>query len=102
MSRWTLLKAVCAALALCFSPLQFAAEAPQETTQQYSQVDINKADAAAIAAALDGIGLVKAEEIVAYRTMFGEFRTVDELLEVPGIGEVTLEKNRSKILISAN
>lgn len=102
MSRWTLLRAAFAALILCFSPLLAAAEAPQESTQQLSQVDINKADAATIAAALDGIGMVKAEEIVAYRTMFGSFRSVDELLAVPGIGEATLERNRSRIVISGS
>lgn len=102
MSRWTFLRAACAALILCFSPFLAAVEAPQDSTQQIAQVDINKADAATIAAALDGIGMVKAEEIVAYRTMFGNFRSVDELLAVPGIGEVTLERNRSRIVISGS
>ena len=102
MSRWILLKAACAALIIAFSPLLAAAESPQETTQQYTQVDINKADAATIASTLDGIGMVKAEEIVAYRTMFGAFASVDELLAVPGIGEATLEKNRSRIVISGS
>lgn len=102
MSRWTLFKAACAALIFCFSPLLAAAESPQEVTQQYTQVDINKADAKSIAAALEGVGMVKAEEIVAYRTMFGAFESVDELLAVPGIGEATLEKNRTRIQISGS
>ena len=59
-------------------------------------------DAASIASALEGIGPAKAKEIVAYREMFGSFRTLDELLEVPGVGAVTLEKNLSRILIQGN
>ena len=102
MFRFSLLGAVCAAFFILLSPLAAAAESPQVTTEQVQQLDINKADAATIASALDGIGMVKAEEIVAYREMFGSFRSVDELLAVPGIGEVTLERNRQRILISAN
>ncbi len=102
MSRWTFVKAACAVLILCFSPLLPAAESPQETTEQFSQVDINKADASTLASALEGIGMVKAEEIVAYRTLFGAFKSVDELLAVPGIGAATLEKNRARIMISGS
>ena len=65
------------------------------------QIDINSADAAAIAAALDGVGLVKAQEIVAYREMFGAFKTVDELMEVKGIGPGTLERNRDRIVLES-
>ena len=102
MSTLKLFRAACAAMLLIFAPFSFAAQAPDETTQQIAQLDINHADAAAIAAALDGVGLVKAEEIIAYRTMFGNFQSVEELLEVPGIGAATLEKNRQRIVISAN
>ena len=102
MTRLSLLGAMFALLLGFFSTSTVAAESPQATSEQVSQLDINNADASAIASALDGIGLVKAEEIVAYREMFGNFRSVDELLAVPGIGEVTLEKNRHRIVISAN
>ena len=61
-------------------------------------VNINKADAAAIAQALDGIGQSKAEAIVAYRDQHGPFKTVEELAEVKGIGAATIERNRDAIL----
>ena len=94
--------AVCTALLLIFTPvLASAAEAPQDATHSIQQVDINKADARTIAEMLVGVGMVRAEEIVAYRTMFGNFRSVDELLDVPGIGAATLEKNRSRITLSS-
>ena len=41
-------------------------------------LDINQADAASIASVLEGIGPVKAKEIIAYREMFGSFRILDE------------------------
>ena len=69
--------------------------------EETAQIDINSADAAAIAAALDGIGLVKAQEIVAYREMFGAFTTVEELMEVKGIGPGTLERNRDRIKLES-
>jgi competence protein ComEA len=37
---------------------------------------------------------------VAYREANGDFTSVDELLEVKGIGKVILERNRDKIVIS--
>ncbi len=48
---------------------------------------------------LDGIGPAKADAIIEYRIENGAFLTVDELLEVNGIGEKTLEKIRSKITV---
>ncbi|MBM4443843.1 MAG: ComEA family DNA-binding protein [Chloroflexi bacterium] len=46
---------------------------------------------------LNGIGPVKAQAIVDYRNEHVLFRTVDELLNVPGIGPQTLEEIRDQI-----
>ena len=64
------------------------------------QVNINTADAETISAELKGIGLSKAQAIVAYRTKHGPFRTVDDLSLVKGIGDKTVEKLRSEIQVS--
>jgi len=96
-----LVKTILAAALLVAAPVITAAQELPETTETVSQLDINKADAAAIASALDGVGIVKAQEIVAYREMFGSFKTVEELLEVNGIGTATVERNRHRILIVA-
>ena len=86
---------------LLAAPLSLAAEQSAAGSGEVSQIDINTADAAAIAAALDGVGLVKAQEIVAYREMFGAFKTVDELMEVKGIGPGTLDRNRDRIKLES-
>lgn len=62
-------------------------------------VNINQADAESIAAALNGIGVKKAEAIIVYREQNGSFKTVDDLANVKGIGNKTIEKNRSDILL---
>ncbi|MEJ2604782.1 MAG: ComEA family DNA-binding protein [Gammaproteobacteria bacterium] len=64
-------------------------------------VDINNADAETIAAELDGIGIARAEAIVAYREANGPFRTVDDILAVKGVGEKILEANRHNIRIAS-
>lgn len=50
---------------------------------------------------LPGIGPAKAEAIAAYREEHGPFRTADQLMEVSGIGEATLEALRPYITASA-
>jgi len=62
-------------------------------------IDLNSADAATLQQALNGIGAVKAKAIVDYRQEHGPFASVDELLEVKGIGAAILEKNRSKLRV---
>lgn len=62
-------------------------------------VDINTADAATLADALNGVGEKKAATIVAHREAHGPFRSVEDLAEVQGIGNGTVEKNRANIVI---
>ena len=62
-------------------------------------VNINTADAAEIADALNGVGLSKAQAIVDYREAYGQFNKADEIVFVRGIGESTYENNKSDILV---
>lgn len=63
-------------------------------------VDVNSADAETISAELQGVGLSKATAIVEYRRANGPFKSVDDLIEVKGIGERTIEMNRDNILLA--
>lgn len=61
-------------------------------------VNINTADADALAS-LKGVGPAKAQAIVIYRNEHGQFKAVEDLLQVRGIGEKTLEDNRDNITL---
>ena len=61
-------------------------------------VNINRADEGELTS-LKGIGSSKAQEIILYREMFGDFKTVDELAKVKGIGAKTIENNRSRLKV---
>lgn len=64
-------------------------------------VNINKANAATLAAYLKGVGANKAEAIVKYRKSNGNFKSLADLKEVPGIGEETYKGVKSKISTSS-
>lgn len=62
-------------------------------------VNVNSASAEEIAEALKGVGQSKAEAIVSYRNEHGQFKHVDELVNVKGIGIRTVDINREYILL---
>ncbi|MCP1446892.1 competence protein ComEA [Pseudomonas sp. GGS8] len=70
------------------------------TKVQTAKVDLNGADAPTLQRELSGIGEAKAKAIVAYRESNGPFSSVDELLEVKGIGKAILDKNREKLEVN--
>lgn len=63
-----------------------------------TQVDVNSADARTLAQSLVGVGLGKAEAIVAYRSGHGPFTSLDDLARVEGIGPRIIEENRDRIV----
>ena len=62
---------------------------------QAEPVNINTADATALAKALNGIGPAKAKAIVSYRDKNGPFKSVDQLAMVEGITQKLIDKNRA-------
>jgi len=64
-----------------------------------SGININTASADEIAAALSGVGPAKAQAIVEYRDSQGPFVSVEELSQVRGIGQATVDRNRELISI---
>ena len=65
-------------------------------------VNINTADATALAKALDGIGPAKAKAIVSYREKNGPFKSADQLAMVEGITQKLIDKNRADIKLGAD
>ncbi|MDK6234208.1 helix-hairpin-helix domain-containing protein [Aerococcus sanguinicola] len=62
------------------------------------QVNLNTADSAELQT-LSGVGEKKAADIIAYREANGPFQTVDDLSQVSGIGEKTLDKLRPHLTV---
>lgn len=67
-------------------------------TPQLAPVDLNTATTAQLEA-LPQIGPSTAQDIVDYRETYGPFETVEEILEIPGIGPSTFEGIRDLITV---
>jgi competence protein ComEA len=70
------------------------------TVSPSEKVDLNGADATTLQKELSGVGEAKAKAIVTYRDANGPFASVDELLEVKGIGKAILDRNREKLEVN--
>ena len=88
-----------AAVFLCvLLQLRLSAPEPVEepvTPEPTPPVDVNTADVDELDT-LYGIGPALAQRIIDYREEHGPFNSLEELLEVKGIGEATLEKFRDR------
>ena len=88
----------------CFDDPQraykYLIEKEQAITQARKQkvININRANEGELVS-LDGIGSSKAQAIILYRDMFGDFKTVDDLAKVKGIGAKTVEKNQRRLSV---
>ncbi|ARS48521.1 helix-hairpin-helix domain-containing protein [Pseudomonas sp. GD04158] len=97
---FAVLASLSVAAAAAESPKTESAKPAAVQSAQVVTVNLNTADAATLQKELAGIGATKAQAIVAYREEHGNFASVDELLEVKGIGPATLEKNRDKLSVN--
>lgn len=62
-------------------------------------IDINKADRQSLMT-LPGIGESKAEQIIKYREEHGEFKAIEDLMNIPGIKEGVYNKIKDSIKVS--
>lgn len=69
------------------------------TLQIVDKVNINTASVDELSERLKGIGKAKAQAIVDFREIHGGFRHIDELIEVKGIGEAILAKNKGRLTL---
>lgn len=73
--------------------------AGESTTDGGSAViDVNNAGPEELET-LPGIGPARAADIIAYRERAGPFRSVEDLLQVPGIGPATLDRLRDRVTL---
>ena len=79
----------------------FTADTREYIYAEYSEeilININSASVRELQK-ISGIGKSRAEAIITYREEHGGFKTVDELINISGIGEATLEKLRPQITV---
>ena len=70
----------------------------QDTAQVANSVNINTASADELST-LPGVGMKKAEAIIDYRELNGDFTSTEEIVNVKGIGPKMLEKISALITI---
>ncbi|WNZ54968.1 ComEA family DNA-binding protein [Microbulbifer sp. MKSA007] len=86
------------AVSLFLNPSAYAGEPDSVDAKEIVlSVNVNSASAVELAEKLDGIGEARAQLIVKYREEHGPFTSVEQLLNVKGIGAATLDKNRDVI-----
>lgn len=64
-------------------------------------VNVNTADARTLARELQGVGMAKAEAIVAHREKNGPFKSADDLVRVKGLGKKLVEQNKANLRFEA-
>ena len=80
-----------------FSAMAWSQSAGMDTDA--SPININTANEEELSAALKNVGIEKAAAIVRHRNMHGRFKSVDDLVNVSGIGPVTVEMNRARMTV---
>ena len=85
-----LIKSLFLTLLLALPLIGFSAEA----------ININTADKETLMEVIKGVGEKKADAIIEYREQNGPFKSVDELTNIKGIGEDTINKHREMLTVS--
>ena len=69
-----------------------------QANSEADKIDLNRANKEDLKS-LNGIGDVKAENIISYREANGKFKSIEEILNISGIGEATLDKLKEEITV---
>lgn len=87
-------------LAYCSAPAFAENRLVEETVQQNQEtkININTADID-ILTQIPGIGKSKAKAIIEYRKDMGDYQSIEELIQVKGIGEKAMTKIRQFVTI---
>lgn len=69
-----------------------------------AKIDLNKANAESLMGIVKGIGKKRATAIVAYRTTHGQFKSIEDLSRVHGMGKQFVKNNllqlKNKLMIN--
>ena len=84
--------------ALFFAPAGVSVRPDRTAAVEEARLDLNRAAADELRR-LPGLGPALSEAIVTWREEHGAFRSVDELTEVSGIGQKTLEALRDYVYV---
>ena len=88
-----------ASLALAKSTDVKSLESPQaESITKQQVVNLNKSTFEQLIT-LKGVGHTRAQAIIVYRQEVGSFKSIDELMEVNGIGEKIVLQNKARLSI---
>ena len=75
----------------------FAADTPAENSV-IGKIQLNQATVEELQA-LPGVGPALSERIVTYRNEHGPFKTIDQLIEVKGVGQAKLAKIKDRVTV---
>lgn len=70
-----------------------------ESSGGKGRVNVNTASADQIAGAAQGIGKATARDLVKHRMAKGPFASLDDLTQVGGIGQATVDRNRNRLSV---
>ena len=87
------------ALLLLTTAITLGSFSPFSLAQSTLPININTATAVELVEAIDGVGEVRAAAIIALREQLGGFVNLEQLLDIKGIGEATLLRIRSIIVL---
>ena len=85
-------------MAYFYIPSKSAYQSSCEITTQQEKLNVNTATSTQLAT-IKYISVALAERIVTYRTENGEFQTLEDLMNVTGIGRATYERIRDSLTL---
>ncbi len=98
MTKWIKLVTVSVVLAAFLMPIGVFGAAQQEGAAKGKQVNINTATVEQLVT-LPKIGPKTAERIIEYRKANGNFKRIQELMKVKGVGEKTFKNLEALITV---
>lgn len=99
------MKATLFAIVLSSIVVSFPAQADNKTqpstsppiVQTINKINLNKADVQTLTKSFKGIGQKRAEAIVSYREAHGNFKSVEELAQVRGLGKTFVNSHLAQL-----